>query len=104
MVIVGGTGVVSTAVETALKAHAGFVQRVSGANRLHHGGPGGKAAARHPPRQATTTSPVLSFVRFSGGAVTLDSRAASETSPVTIVEVNGTSVLWIGQDRRQARR
>ena len=46
---------------------------------------------------ATTTSPakkVLSFVRFSGGAVTLDSRTASEPSPVSIVEVNGTSVLW----------
>lgn len=46
---------------------------------------------------ATTTAPakdVLSFVRFSGGVVTLDSRTASETSPVTIVEVNGTSVLW----------
>ena len=33
VVLVGGTGVVSTAVETALKAHAGSVQRVSGADR-----------------------------------------------------------------------
>lgn len=47
--------------------------------------------------EATATAParkVLSFVRFTGGAVTLDTRTASEPSPVSIVEVNGTSVLW----------
>ena len=51
----------------------------------------------------STTGPkvVLSFVRFSGGAVTLATRAVSQDWPLSIVEVNGTTVLWsVGQAGR----
>jgi putative cell wall-binding protein len=49
----------------------------------------------------TDVKEVLSFVRFSGGAVTLATRPESSDWPLRIVEVNGTTVLWsIGQAGR----
>ena len=87
-----------------LRAPGGSKRRLATVPGFFHGGPAacdtsGIALISSVAKTATTAAQdVLLFVKFTGGAVTIAKRAPSASSPLKLVEVNGTSVLWsVGQ-------